>query len=212
MTDIELRLAEQGDLARLAVMMGAAFMDDPVSAWLFPDDDDRAQRHPAFFRVFLDLAYRHGTVMTTTDLAAAALWLDIQGDEPELLSGETGDRLSAACGPNFGRFFVLDTLMKANHPDTMPHAYLPFIAVAPHAWGHGIGTALLDHQLAERDAIGRPAYLEASNVRSAKLYERLGFTRLPDDIAVANGPSLLPMWRTPLPIVSWRTPLADGRA
>jgi GNAT superfamily N-acetyltransferase len=196
MAGIELRPADPDDLPRLAVMMGASFMDDPISRWLFPDEIDRSKRHPMFFEVFLDLVIKHGTVMTTTCLSGAALWLDVEPDTTEPADDDTAERLAVVCGPNFERFRALDNQMKANHPEAA-HAYLPFIGVAPDRQGEGVGAALLTRTLDELDGIGRPAYLEASSIRSSRLYERLGFARLPQDIPLPNGPSLYPMWREP---------------
>ena len=50
-----------------------AFQTDPVSRWLFPDDTDRAMRHPGFFSVFLHHAITHGSVLRTVDFRAVAL-------------------------------------------------------------------------------------------------------------------------------------------
>jgi len=87
--------------------------------------------------------------------------------------------------------------MQASHPHAPGHAYLPFVAVRPQRQGRGIGAALLRHRLAALDAAGTPAYLEASSVRSRRLYERIGFTRLPTRIELPDGPDMYPMWRAP---------------
>ena len=52
------------------------------------------------------------------------------------------------------------------------------VAIRPHLRGHGIGTALLHHVLAEANRLGaKRATLEvrASNDAARRLYERLGF-------------------------------------
>ena len=193
--DVELRFAERGDILRLTEVMSAAFQHDPVSSWLFPDPQQRPARHASMFRAFLRQALRMpGEVDTTTELDAVALWLDLTGDEPDLLSGRFGDELTLACGSDFPRFFRLATAMNTAHPGG-PHAYLPFVAVSPQAQGKGLGTALLSRKLAALDTAGRPAYLEASNERSIPLYERLGFKQS-RRIDLVNGPPLWPMWRS----------------
>src|ERR1700734_2605859 len=95
------------------------------------------------------------------------------------------------------RIAAFDERSTANHPDHEDHFYLPFIAVRPQFFGHGIGTALLRDRLAALDSQGLPTYLEASNCDSARLYERLGYKRLDRTTDMPDGPSLYPMWRDP---------------
>ena len=80
------RRAGPAEASLLAGILAEGFMEDPVSRWLFPDAGDRASRHPAFFRVFVDHAIAHGTAYLTADGEAAALWLDIdpEGLDPTL--------------------------------------------------------------------------------------------------------------------------------
>ena len=197
MMGAEFRFAQRGDVTALAAVMSAAFQDDPVSSWLFPDPQERPARHASMFRAFIRQALRTGEADTTTELDAVALWLDLEGDEPDILSGRFGDELTLACGSDFPRFFVLASAMNASHPG-VPHAYLPFVAVSPQAQGNGLGTALLSRKLAALDNVGRPAYLEASNECSIPLYKRLGF-QPSRRIDLVTGPPLWPMWRDPQP-------------
>jgi ribosomal protein S18 acetylase RimI-like enzyme len=195
-TDHELRYAAFDDVPRLAALMGSAFMRDPVSRWLFPDETDRAVRHPAFFQVLLDQAVTRGTVHRTADYTAVALWLMVGPGGPFATTRSAEAALMEACGPNYDRFRDLDYLMQLHHPASGRHAYLPFIAVAPERWGQGIGTVLLRHRLSQLDLAGLPAYLEASSNRSRALYQRLGFQPTTDTLNLPGGPSLFPMWRT----------------
>ena len=195
-TDHGIRRAGPADAPRLTGILADGFMDDPVSGWLFPDAEDRATRHPPFFRVFVDHVLRHGAAFLTAAGEAAALWLEVDPGRPEPAIPE--EPFAAACGPHLHRFEALGELMQANHPRHRAHAYLPFVAVVPQRRGSGIGTALLRHRIATLDAGGTPAYLEASSVRSLRLYERVGFSRLPAPIELPGGPEMYPMWRPPL--------------
>ena len=179
------------------MILAEAFMRDPVSGWIFPDDRHRAAAHPAFFGEFVTLVLDAGEIHLAGDGAGAALWLPADGSA----GGDEGDELYQALEASIGaeatkRFGILDELMTANHPGA-PHWYLPFIAVRPDQHSRGVGSALLRHQLARLDGIGSAAYLEASSPRNAALYERHGFARGEVTLDLPDGPSLYPMWRNP---------------
>ncbi|GGM04240.1 MULTISPECIES: GNAT family N-acetyltransferase [Micromonospora] len=204
------------DVEQATRILAEAFLPDPVSRWIFPDDAARARLHPAFFRPFAELALADGELHLTDDGSGVALWLPFEGhptpsggpagagpaDGGAPGDGESGDDelsavLAAAIGPEHAkRFAVLDALMAADHP-TRPHSYLPFIGVRPDRQGAGAGAALLEHQLAQLDATGTAAYLEASTLRSTNLYHRYGFRRTATTLDVPQGPTLYPMWRDP---------------
>jgi hypothetical protein len=76
--DVKIRRADMSDIPKLAQTMAAAFQHDPVSMWLMPDPDDRARRHPAFFRIFIFLEHAivWGEVHTTHEFEGVALWLE----------------------------------------------------------------------------------------------------------------------------------------
>jgi ribosomal protein S18 acetylase RimI-like enzyme len=194
-TAVEVRRARVDELPALARLMGAAFQHDPVSSWLLPQEADRAERHPPFFRLALERVLAEGEIHTTATLNAVALWLPVDPALPEPPPPPgMADRLRSALGTAYDRFTELDKLMTGNHPER-PHTYLPFIAVAPADQGHGIGSALLRHKLG---TLTGPAYLEASSPTSVRLYERMGFHPVQPPIALPGGPNMYPMWRDPL--------------
>jgi GNAT superfamily N-acetyltransferase len=190
--------ADTADADKLTGVLSVAFQDDPVSTWLFPDDAERERIHPLFFRPFVDMALEEGEVYTTDDRVAVALWLPIDvtkhTDPPNL------EKLfKPILGPiNAGRIAAFDKPSTANHPTNASHHYLPFIGVRPDQHGRGIGAALLNDRLDALDERGVPAYLEASSLDNARLYERLGFRRLAKTTDIPGGPSLYPMWRDPV--------------
>lgn len=192
---IAVRRAGAADRDTVAELLGAAFMDDPVSRWVFPDDEQRRAVHAAFFGVFLDDCLRRGWTDVTGDLAAAAMWLPVgtegatDADEADIAA-----RLGAVGGTERGA--IVGEMTAAAHP-TAPHYYLPTIGVLPGRQGGGRGRALITHVTDRCDAEGLPVYLEASNPRSRALYERLGFVFTGTAVDLPRGPSLWPMWREP---------------
>ena len=190
--------ADPGQRDALAALMAAAFDQDPVSAWLFPDAPSREGTQRRFFALFLDMAFEAGEVYTTESGHGVTLWLSVdpadEGDE--VAAAVFGERMERALGPHADRFAVLGALMDAAHPSHEEHQYMPFIAVAPPHQGTGIGTRLLADRLALLDSTGTASYLEASCPRNQNLYERLGFRKIGAPIDLPGGSQqLIPMWR-----------------
>ncbi|MEV0720347.1 GNAT family N-acetyltransferase [Asanoa sp. NPDC050611] len=198
-TTHRVRPATADDVPALKSVIAAAFMADPIADWVFQDQARRQDEHHVFFGAFVDLALAAGRAETVDGHHGLALWLDVDVDAPEPEDdGGLGAAFESGLDPEtLKRVADLDALMVAGHPHDRSHAYLPFIAVHPDHQGTGVGAALLRHRLADLDAAGRPAYLEASCLRNAGLYERLGFERMPQTIDLPGGPSLYPMWRDP---------------
>jgi len=91
-----------------------------------------------------------------------------------------------------GVFAVLEQ-MDQYHPKEL-HWYLPVIGVDPPSQGKGLGSALLQHALAECDRQHLPACLESSNPRNNPLYERHGFEVM-GVIQSGDSPPVWPMLR-----------------
>lgn len=193
---LTVRRADPTDAALLTAVLAKAFMDDPVSMWLFLDEDERRTAHPPFFRAFVDLCIDQGEPYITRDSAGVALFLPV-GTGEETTEGEARfeERIAAACGKQAERFRVLISLMNAAHPIDRPHQYLAFIGVLAEQRCTGHGTALIQNRLTEFDQNGVASYLEASSPRNGILYQRLGYRPYGPPISLPEGPPLQPMWR-----------------
>ncbi len=194
-----IRRAVKAERDEIGLLIGEAFMADPVSGWVFPDEEYRRAVHPVFFGVYLDAALRDGWVDVTDDLSAAALWLPVRAaDAGAEEDDELGGRLAEAA-PGNDRARVVGELTGLAHPMDRSHYYLPVIVAAPGRRSQGRGRALLTPVLDRCDREGMPAYLEASNERSKALYERLGFVSTGTVVDLPGGPRMWPMWREPRP-------------
>lgn len=71
-----IRKATADDVPRIARALARAFYDDPVFAWLDPDDSERMRRSERGFAFYLRKMYlSHDECYTTEEGTGAALWL-----------------------------------------------------------------------------------------------------------------------------------------
>ena len=198
-TGSSVRKATLADAPRLAQALASAFQDDPVIAWIFPDEHRRRRILPAFMEFRLrKLAFPHDEVWMTDAGAAAAVWFPPPGRWQLPLP----QRLRLL--PPLVRFFGLRTAsilgglnrMEERHPRDPSHWYLFILGTEQAAQGRGLGSALLAQALTRIDADGMPVYLESSNERNIALYGRHGFETT-SEVAIPGGPRIWPMWREP---------------
>jgi len=171
-----------------------AFISDPPSRWVFPDEQQYLQYFPQFVRALGGNAFTQGAALATADYSGAALWLapDAAPDE-EALGKLIEDGVAAE---KQAEMAAIVEQMGGCHPDE-PHWYLPFIGVTPARQGRGYGAALLRAQLSICDKAQLPAYLESTSPKSQPLYERHGFRAIAE-IKVGSCPPIVPMLRRPL--------------
>lgn len=196
MTGSGVTRAAPADLDALSQLIAGAFCDLAPSRWLIADQLTRRKIFPGYFRICVEHALAAGVAYTTTDLAAAALWIPVGQEAPAPPAGYDR-RLAAATGPWASRFQAFDVALESRQPAGFPHHHLALLAVQPGRQGQGIGTALLrwHHQILDRDRV--PAYLEASSLRTRALYLRHGYADHGPPIYLPDGPLMYPMLRPP---------------
>ena len=192
------RRASMDDAGVLSRLFAAAFTTDPVFDWIARPGPKRPRALEQFFFWLLRTrALSHGEVWMTPDASVCAAWLP-----PESPASPGGflDQMRLMpmfvrlCGlPRLGRGSAMGDAMEKNHPHEL-HFYLAFIAVAPRLQGLGLGGAMLEATVRRADEEHVPAYLENSNPKNTKLYERNGFVA-GKNIAPKGAPPLIAMWR-----------------
>jgi ribosomal protein S18 acetylase RimI-like enzyme len=179
----------------LSWVIADAFADLAVSRWLIPDEAARHRIFPSYFRLYVEHALADGIVCTTPGQNAVALWLPA-GEEPAPPSEGYDERLAALTGPWIARFRAFDQALEVRHPTGFAHHHLAILAVRPDWQGRGLGSALLraHHAALDRDSI--PAYLEASNLRTRRLYQAHGYADCGAPLT-CPGAVMVPMVRQP---------------
>ena len=189
--------ASLADLDDIVAILTAAFADDPVMRWVFPDPVTRPARLSTLWHYLARGVYLPGgasTIIRDADRAiAVALWLPPDAEPEETLFEREGEAFIADLDGEVERLGVLSAAMAPHHP-TDRAWYLLATGVVPGLQGRGICAALLSATLAHLDRCGEAAYLEATSARSRVLYHRLGFGDHAE-ITLDDGPPLWGMWR-----------------
>ncbi|MGW2253337.1 hypothetical protein ACWCXH_24525 [Kitasatospora sp. NPDC001660] len=198
------RAVRPGEEEPLAAALAAAFHDDALMRWVFPDGAHRARVLPAFFRVHLSQCLAHGGVLATDALDGALLFLPPGvWENPHRRDTHAARALDRAVEADRHpgcalRLAAITRLQQQRHPVHRPHYYLAFIGVDPAARHTGTAAALLAAVTERIDAAGQAAYAETSSPGGAHLCAAHGFTRFGEAIALpGGGPLLRPVWRGP---------------
>ncbi len=198
----DVRPATLDDRELVARIAAEGFYDDPLMSWVLRDDARRLEQLAYVFGGLVDDVLPERGEVWLADASSVALWrapgFDHTGatDDPEAQAAVAAAFLDGPFEPGeLERFGVLGEAMAGAHPHE-EHWYLNVVSTLPSRQGHGLGSTILRAVLDRCDADGRPAYLESSNPRNVSLYLRHGFD-VTGEIALPDGPSLIPMWREP---------------
>lgn len=192
------RVAAMADLQIVAATISDAFENDPFNRWFMRQDGgyDAARMRMYLYLASEDIPKKH--VFVAGDGQAVAQW---QPPGPPAKPMTFLQQLALAplivrnTGlARVGRLLRLISFLEANHPKE-PHYYLFLLGVRQEAQGAGIGSALLDACLARVDAAGMPAYLENSNPKNTRLYQRHGFAITKEAAPAPGAPVMQFMWR-----------------
>ncbi len=190
------RAAVKSDAQAIAEMLGRAFLDDPLTCFLLPDESRRPAKMPRLFKLMFKLGLPYGACDVTGGYEAAALWRPPgQWNIPFHQYITNGREFLGVFGASALRVMsAMDTIEK-RHPKE-PHYYLQAIGTDPARQGKGFGGIAMRRHLAVADAKGLPAYLESSKEKNIPIYQSFGF-EVTGEIPIPGGPVMIPMWRKP---------------
>lgn len=182
---MQARVPAASDRAPVVATLAAAFQNDPVMTFIFPDAADRRLRLPRLMAILYDGDGAHGARFMTDGGEAATLWrAPGQGHLGLVEKLRHGLPWLHAAGFALPRALAVSAASDAAHP-AEPHWYLHVVGCRPDVQGRGFGTAAIAPGVARADADGVAAYLETANAANLPLYRRLGFEvthewRVPD--------------------------------
>lgn len=191
-----IRTARPAEAEILAQLIARSFEPLAPSQWLVPDPAERRAIFPAYFRIYIEHALKHGHVWTAQDYDGVAVWMHLPaGGRPP--QSDYDDQLTMATGKYVHRFREFDRLLEKRHPTDREHDHLAMMAVNPRRQRRGVGSALLEEHHWGLDQASTPAYLEASDAGTRQFYLRHGYRDAGEPIDFSDGIAMYPMIREP---------------
>lgn len=198
------RRAAKGEERAVAEVLTDAFVDEAGLNWWLRQGRAKTRARRRFFDASVRdlISPRRELWLAQADqgarLLGAAIWLppgaaafQASGFQ-EMMRLPLFIAMAGFGGMNRGQ--IVGAELAKRHPP-MPHAHLSFIGVASSAQGFGVGSAILKQTLAHVDAIGAPAFLEATTERNVALYQRHGFEITAEFDVPGGGPHFWCMTR-----------------
>lgn len=201
---MDIRPIGPGDLEKASQILARAFQHDPVTNYMFPDDNRRPDiLQWAYFR-WTRLLASLGGAFTIGDVDGVALWIPPEhGPEISILkqirSGLLWAPFKIGIAGIWGPMKAYADVGRRHREEIKePHWILDVLGVSPNCQGKGLGGALLHHQfaIADRDRIA--CYVITHNLKNIPFYEHHGFQLIKTEYALADGPPTCSL-RRPVP-------------
>ncbi len=170
----------------------AAFENDPLYRWLYPDPALRPEALRENLKLVLSLAEDRGELDVDPEGRGVAVWTApgvelLEDPTPflDMLDRWAPDRRDAA----------LTGMEACADFGCSDEWVLHLLAVHPDHQNVGVGAYLLEPRLRQLDRENADGYLESSNVRNVGFYRRCGFEVLAEVAVSDGGPTMRPMRR-----------------
>ena len=196
---VEIRPADSSRIARIAEVLGRAFVTEPMMTWpLGGRSDDLEERCIRAYVLYLGPLLDEGLVWETADGHGAlvlvspgrtGVWDDALAHVDDARTHDVTDD----GGLRHDRFWG----WVASKIPPEPSWHLDSVAVEPGWQGRGIGSALVEFGLERTSESNAAVILETGTPRNVPLYERLGFHVVEEADAPEGGPHVWFMRRDP---------------
>lgn len=194
-----MRSANLADVPAIRGLLAAAFENDPLFTWIFPDDEHRLNATAAWLGLFAEAYVTDGRVDVLeheNEIAAVALWR-FPGVEIATAMPTVAGLVAAFVGT--GRATVIFEALgeiAAAHP-TDPYAYLHLLAVSPRFQRRGLGELVVAPGIQAASAAGVNAELATMNPANVAFYRSLGFAVTHELALKPDGPQSWVLAREP---------------
>ena len=170
----EIRRADASSAARVAEVLGRAFVTEPLMTWpLGGPDDDLEERCVRGYALYVAPLLDEGLVWETADGHGVLILVppdqsDVWEDALAHVDDSTTHDVTDDGGRRHERFWGW---VSSNIPPD-PSWHLDSVAVEPGWQGRGIGSALIEFGIEQARESNTPVILETGTARNVPLYER----------------------------------------
>ncbi|PHM71196.1 GNAT family N-acetyltransferase [Xenorhabdus sp. KJ12.1] len=141
----------------------------------FLAEDDHQQRVRCYQEAFLrKVGMTIGHVWATDDGSAVSIWTAPDIEDAEATFVPLSIEFGKIAGTREKVMRASETIMAKERPN-FPCWFLGAVAVDPDYQGKGLGRAVIEPGLERAEREGFPVFLETSDDKNVKIYERLGF-------------------------------------
>ena len=175
----ELTRLNEAHIELAATQLSRAFQNYPTFVYVYPDDDERKEKLPHFFKSMVYKGLQQGEAYATSPaMEGVAVWLR-PGNSGGLSGAFEVDKEA------YERFAYYGECVYAVRQKHAPeeHWFLELIGVVFESQGKGFADRLLRPMLERTDQEQLLCYLDTEVERNVALYEHYGF-RVLDDMIV----------------------------
>ncbi len=178
---------------------GAAFKDDPVMVFTYPDERVRKEKAQYGFYMIYRYGIKYGLAYTTSNnLDGIIIWLPPDKGIPSFwtMMRNGGFYTMRKSGLNIKalkRTMKIFRYQEERHKALAPfkHWYFENIAVKPEEQGKGYGGLLISSIIKKVEGDGLPIFVETNTEKAASIYQKYGFEVLEHTI-IPDTP--VPLW------------------
>ncbi len=179
----ELARLDETHIELAAEQLSRAFQNYPVFVYVFPDDSERKNKLPHFFKSMVHKGLLQGEVYATSPaMEGVAVWL------PPGIGGGLSKEFEVD-KEAFDRFSYYGACVYGVREKYAPaeHWFLELIGVIPEDQGKGYARDLLRPMMDRADREGLPCYLDTELDKNVAIYQRYGFKVVDDNIVPETG-------------------------
>ncbi|MBN2155954.1 MAG: GNAT family N-acetyltransferase [Candidatus Lokiarchaeota archaeon] len=170
--------ATEYNVKHFSRLVTRAWREDPLIKGFIPNAKERRHFLYAYKKFLVTLGFLKGEIYTTDDMNGVAVWYPSTNsdfDLKDLIKADIGDMIRNTNLLLLLKLLRMNKLTGRMHKKhaPFPHWYLSQIAVDPNTQNSGLGSLLLKHKF--NNPQKWPIYLDCSNERARKFYEKHGF-------------------------------------
>ncbi|MCC8379861.1 GNAT family N-acetyltransferase [Xenorhabdus sp. PB30.3] len=161
----------------------------------FLAEDSHQQRVQRYLETFLrKVGMAVGHVWATDDGTAVSIWTAPGIEDAASVFVPLSVEFEKIAGERANIMQASEAIMAKERPD-FPCWFLGVVAVDPDFQGKGLSRAVIDPGLERAEREGFPVFLETSDEKNVRIYERLGFEVTAEYPLPFNGPMMYAMLR-----------------